>query len=103
MFFMYTKYIYIHTSMFYMQDLLVWRGSQTGGNFTADNWQSFPRSRLVLLCKHRPTLCDAAWSEWTQVDAGAKAAMGQATGGLGTYISLQEQQQYRCAEPFPFF
>ena len=73
----------------------MWRGSQTGGNFTADTWQSFPRSRLVLLCKAQPTLCDAAWSEWTQVDEGAKAAMTLATGGLGSFISLQDQQRFR--------
>lgn len=31
--------------------ILFWRGSQTGGWYTVQNWKSFPRSKLVLLSK----------------------------------------------------
>ena len=37
---------------------LFWRGSQTGGWYTVQNWKSFPRSKLVLLSMVGKTLVD---------------------------------------------
>ena len=36
---------------------LFWRGSQTGGWYTVNNWKSFPRSKLVLLSKVVGIIC----------------------------------------------
>lgn len=43
-------------------DKAVWRGSTTGGTYTEHSWDLLPRSRISLLCKERPDLCDAGFT-----------------------------------------
>jgi hypothetical protein len=37
----------------------IWRGRTTGGMFTNQTWQAFPRSKLVRLCLNHADVCDA--------------------------------------------
>ena len=73
---------------------LVWRGSQTGGQYTGENWRSFPRSMLVLKCVQIPERCDAGFSSYTQVDAEAKQSIDREL-GLKSSIPLEGMQQWR--------
>ena len=40
----------------------VWRGSTTGGFYTAQNWRSFPRSKAVLMSRKRNDVLDAGFT-----------------------------------------
>lgn len=79
----------------YKIDKLVWRGSQTGGRYTKSNWRTFPRSQLVLACRASPNWCDAGFSSWTQVDPGAQFDMHTVLGGLSSYVSEEQMQEWR--------
>ncbi|MEI6791111.1 MAG: glycosyl transferase family 90 [Myxococcaceae bacterium] len=76
------------------KDLLVWRGSQTGGDYNESNWKEFPRSKLVLFSQKRPDLCDAGFSNYTQVSPGGKKAIEKAV-GLKKAISMENMQAYK--------
>ncbi len=43
-----------------------WRGATTGGIFTTQQWQSFPRSKLVLASLNFPDLLDAKFTQLCQ-------------------------------------
>ncbi|MEI6806811.1 MAG: glycosyl transferase family 90 [Myxococcaceae bacterium] len=76
------------------KDLLVWRGSQTGGEYNELNWTEFPRSKLVLFCQKRADLCDAGFSAYSQVTPGGKKAIEE-TVGLKKSISMENMQAYK--------
>ena len=44
------------------QQRAIWRGSTTGTIYTAHNWNTTRRSRLVAMCKKRADLCDAQFT-----------------------------------------
>lgn len=79
------------------KDLLVWRGSQTGQSgrmYDEHNWHEFPRSRLVLFCQNRPDMCDAGFSNYTQVTPAGRKSIQKAV-GLKQSISMENMQAYR--------
>jgi hypothetical protein len=45
-----------------------WRGSSTGGVYTRENWQDFPRVKLVELSIENPNLLDAKFTALAQHD-----------------------------------
>lgn len=47
----------------------VWRGSTTGGRFSLNNYENFPRYKLVVLSKKRPDLIDARFTNVCQYDS----------------------------------
>lgn len=51
------------------KNLALWRGATTGGHYSLDNWQEYPRSQLVLFSKKHPTLVDAKFSHVAQADS----------------------------------
>jgi hypothetical protein len=44
----------------------VWRGTTSGGLFTKPRWRHMARSRIAMLCKKRPDLCDVGFSSYDQ-------------------------------------
>jgi len=74
---------------------LFWRGSQTGGMYGLDNWESFPRSKLVLLSQQRPALIDAGFTAWTQVFPRARKRMVQVLGRLSEFVDMGEHWRFK--------
>ncbi len=46
-----------------------WRGSGTGGLYTRENWQNFPRVKLVEISEQNPNLINAQFTALPQGDA----------------------------------
>ena len=74
--------------------ILLWRGSQTGGWYTVNNWKDFARSKLVLLSKEAPDKIDAAFNTWTQVFPRARRVMNKAV-GLGNTVPLEQHGRWK--------
>ena len=51
----------------------VWRGTTSGGVFTKYTWRHLTRSRISLLCKERPDLCDVGFSSFDPTHTTAEA------------------------------
>jgi hypothetical protein len=75
---------------------LFWRGSTTGGHYNRTNWDSFPRSRMVLLCEEQDIreMCDAAFIGFEQVDSEMKAFLTKKF-SLKDPISLEDHNKYK--------
>lgn len=68
----------------------VWRGTQTGGSFTENNYMTFGRSKLVSLCSKHQSDCDAAWSGFSgQVTDAAKDEINR-TMRMASPVALHE-------------
>ncbi|KAL6064347.1 hypothetical protein QOT17_010929 [Balamuthia mandrillaris] len=53
----------------------VWRGSTTGGRYTADNWKDKLRTKLVLFSQQYPDLLDAGFTGFVQTSKEARQEM----------------------------
>lgn len=76
---------------------LFWRGSTTGGHYNRTNWDSFPRSKLVLACAQQQDLnetCDAAFIGFVQVDTEDKVILKQKF-SLKSPISMEDHMKYK--------
>jgi hypothetical protein len=75
---------------------LFWRGSTTGGHYNQTNWDSFPRSRLVLACDGEDIkeACDAAFIGFEQVDSEMKAFLKERF-SLKDPISMEDHNKYK--------
>jgi hypothetical protein len=75
---------------------LFWRGSTTGGGiYNRTNWDSFPRSRLVLACEDLKETCDAAFIKIVQFDSeGTKKIMNNKF-SLKDPISMENHNKYK--------
>lgn len=74
---------------------LVWRGTQTSGQYTKDNWRSKARSKLVIWCENHENICDAGFSGFSrQVDEDAQIEIEKA-GLIKDRISEPEMQKYK--------
>lgn len=75
-------------------DIAIWRGTQTGGAYTLENWRNFPRSQLVLFSQQHSELIDARFSGFTQVTEDAKKDILNAS-AVGDAISMLEFGRYK--------
>ena len=73
--------------------IAIWRGTTTGGNFTAWNWRDYPRSRLVNMC-NSSRLCDAKFTGYPQASSEAEAAI-RACGGHSEPVNMSDFLKYR--------
>lgn len=71
-----------------------WRGSSTGGDFTLDNWQSFPRAKLVLHSFSSPRDLDARFTSLVQMDNQTRYYL-TAKGFLGMPYSPNDHIRYK--------
>jgi len=80
------------------EERLIWRGSTTGGHFNVTNWNTFPRSKLVLACKEQPELqeiCDAAFIGFAQVSSQEDKHFLQQKFPLGNSLSMEDHMKYK--------
>ena len=71
-----------------------WRGSSSGGVYTRENWQNFPRVKLVQLSSENPNLIDAKFTTLPQND---KAVMDMLSEKypLALYVSQADHVKYK--------
>ena len=77
---------------------LFWRGKNTGGHYTSENWRTFPRTKLVDRCHKSDmnTICDASFYGYVPSTAEEVAGLMNATfGGLKSPMPMPEQMQYK--------
>lgn len=73
-----------------------WRGSTTGGVYSDDNWDQFPRTQLALHSLESPDLLDAKITTVCQLAPGSRVQEILFEYGLmGNSIPIEEHLQYR--------
>lgn len=86
------------------QPIAVWRGSTTGASYNTTTWNATRRARLVALCRSRPDLCDAKFTNIVQAVPDA-VHMLKTEYGVFKSMSLQEQEgkyKYQLVVPGNF-
>ncbi len=76
------------------EPLLFWRGATTGGRYTLGNWETFPRSQLVLASLERPDLINARFSLLVQNEPGLSQVF-QNRGLMGDHVPEWASLHYK--------
>lgn len=71
-----------------------WRGASTGGTFQMDNWDKFPRARLVMHSINNPRDIDARFTSLVQMDRNTHNYLS-AKGFLGMPAAAAEHVRYK--------
>lgn len=71
-----------------------WRGSSSGGGYTKENWNLFPRAILTLLSIKKPHLLDAKFTGIVQCEPGVYEIFSQ-NHLIGDYTSVSDHLKYR--------
>lgn len=73
-----------------------WRGATTGGVFSDDNWDQFPRTQLALHSLESPDFLDAKITKVCQVAPGSRVHEILLEHGLmGQSVTIEDHLQYR--------
>lgn len=71
-----------------------WRGSTTGGQYTKQNWHTFPRTQLALFSLQHPDLLDAKITQVVQAESGVEQILADHQ-LMGNFASIADQMKYR--------
>jgi hypothetical protein len=75
---------------------LFWRGATTGGGrYNETNWDSFPRSKLVIGCEDLKDTCDAAFIKIVQFDSKETKKLMNKRFPLKDPISMDDHNKYK--------
>lgn len=76
------------------EEMAIWRGTTTGGEFNEENWGEFPRSKLVLLSKQFPGQINARFNNVCQANGKLQEVL-QMEGMMGATISVGDHLNYK--------
>lgn len=76
--------------------LVFWRGATTGGLYDLTNWNTFPRSQLVLFSVQHPSLADAKFNtvDSPQTDKSVRSLLTK-TQMVGSFVSIPKSLKYK--------
>lgn len=77
------------------KELAFWRGVTTGGLFTLDNCLDYPRSKLVMMSVEAPSLLDARFTRYVQLDSEDVREKLKLFCPLAPSLSPKEHLQYK--------
>lgn len=78
----------------YKKSVVFWRGSFTGGDFTKDNFLTFPRTQAVAMSKNYPHLVDARFIDNGQISADDMAYL-KSLGYVSKFSNVNEALNFK--------
>lgn len=78
------------------KEQLFWRGAGSDGRYEVQSWSAFPRARLVLLSRAKPSLVNASFTGLPQMGSSeALRAVIEKTGDICSCVSPEEHVAYK--------